>query len=257
MGDFEKFCENVYRESILEKGLTKTDISRLREFYKNTTFLIILFEAKNKIDYQPILECLGKNGLVGFKNTVCPNNDFEDTIETISDAIARSAGTPANQMLDALIRESGMNEDDFFNFCSRLTSNLEILKSVDSKLSEIVKNYLKTDPMSKSSNAIENDKDARSNILKKIAEIADVIRIVTTFTHNLFQRFNYCETTIIKQKKIQNFLRLALGENKLQPLTTELINEVSFDKFTPNASKIYRESAEVRNDSDNDTDNIS
>lgn len=257
MGDFEKFCEEVYRDSILKTGLTTTDFAKLRDFYKNATFSIILFEAKDKIDYQPVLECLGKNGLDGFKNKVCPNNDFEDTLENISDAIARSVGIPANQMLDTIIRNSGMNEDDFFSFCSRLTSNFEILKSVDSKLSEIVKNYLKTDPMSKSTNAIENDKNARSTILKKIAEIADVIRIIITFTHSLFQRFSYCETTIIKQKKIQDFLRLALGENKLQPLTTELIDEVSFDKFTPNASRIYRESAEVRNDSDNNTDNIS
>lgn len=257
MRDFEKFCEDVYKKTVLEKRLTKTDIARLREFYKNIKFSIILFEAKNKIDYQPILECLGRNGLIGFKNTVCPNNDFEDTLETISDAIARSAGTPANKMLDTLIRGSEMDEDDFFNFCSRLTSNLEILKRIDSKLSEIIKNYLKTDPMSKSTNSIENDKDARSTILKKIAEIADAIRIITTFTHSLFQRFSYCETTTIKQKKIQEFLRLALGNNKLQPLTTELIDEVSFEKLTPNASRIYRESAEVRVDSDNNTDNIS
>ena len=111
--------------------------------------------------------------------------------------------------------------------------------------------------MSKSTSSIENDKDARSTILKKIAEIADAIRIITTFTHSLFQRFSYCETTTIKQKKIQEFLRLALGNNKLQPLTTELIDEVSFEKLTPNASRIYRESAEVRVDSDNNTDNIS
>ena len=257
MKDFEKFCEEVYRDSTFKTSLTTTDFAKLRNFYKNATFSIILFETKDKIDYQPVLECLGKNGLDGFKNKVCPNNDFEDTLENVSDEIARSVGIPANQMLDTIIRNSGMDDDNFFNFCLHLTSNLGILKTIDSKLSEIVKNYLKTDPMSKSTNAVENDKDARSTILKKVAEISDVMRIITTFTHSLFQRFRYCETTLIEQKKIQDFLKLALGETKLQPLTTDLIDELSFEKFTPNASRIYKESEEIRNDSDNNTDNIS
>ena len=40
-------------------------------------------------------------------------------------------------------------------------------------------------------------------------------------------------------------------------LVQENVNLLRFDNFMPNASKIYRESGEVRNDSDNNTDNIS
>lgn len=258
-----KFTDKAF-QSIYEVNnnyLQQKDFKRLGDFLRNYKFYNIFNEAeiKKEVDYKPILDCLSKCNLESFMADVCiiPNTTTEVIMQQIYNAIDQCRPLPCDRKLSSVIAQSGLSDKNFFTFCERLSERLENIKSIDKKLGEATRLYNKSSSISKETSSIEKDKNARTNVLKQMAEIADAIRTITTFAFQLFQMFSQCNVSSLIKHKLMNFQRLALGEVELKQISGNSIVPLMFQNYTPNAYKIYNNSGEIRIDSENDTEHIS